>query len=129
MNEFDPLNEFGRLITQVRHQEYERGWRDAMDAIQRAAITMYRRSNDSNPLGDEGDDDSDADEIDEPADPEIDITPLGVDITPAEVEITPPEVIAPEQEECAGDEVERSDDADRGNFPRFVTPKWAMLRR
>ena len=123
MNEFDPLNEFGRLITQVRHQEYERGWRDAMDAIQRAAITMYRRSNDSNPLGDESDGDSNTDEIDEPADPEVDISPRDVDITPLEG-------FAPKQEERASDDdADTADNADSGNYPRFVTPKWAMLRR
>ncbi len=116
MSEFDPLKGFGRLITQVKHSEYERGWRDAMDAIQRAVITMYRRSNDSDPLGDESDGEREPDEVDEPAEPEVDIVPL---------EQSPPE---PEERSDSTDDDEASR-ARSADHPRFVTPKWAMLRR
>ena len=40
----DPTAEFGRILKQVKAQEYERGWREAMEAIQRAANDLIEHS-------------------------------------------------------------------------------------
>ena len=40
----DPTAEFGRILKQVKTQEYERGWREAMEAIQRAASGLMEQS-------------------------------------------------------------------------------------
>jgi hypothetical protein len=110
VSEFDPLHEFGRLIKQVKHQEYERGWRDAMEAIQRAAITMYRQAGVPFQAVDEGryiGDSGARSERDKPGDAQEEPAP----------------------DEAHDTETEHDGEHGGGDNPRFVTPKWAMLKR
>lgn len=40
----DLTAEFARIVKQVKADEYERGWRDAMEAINQAANDLIKRA-------------------------------------------------------------------------------------
>ncbi len=40
----DPTAEFARILSQVKAAEFERGWREAMQAIQNAASELIERA-------------------------------------------------------------------------------------
>ncbi|MSO70484.1 MAG: hypothetical protein EXQ88_00450 [Alphaproteobacteria bacterium] len=112
----DPLDEFGRLIKQVKVTEYERGWREAMEAIQRAAVTLYRQSA---VASEAAADNASSGAVDA-------LRPLQAAAEPP----PEPEPAAPGQtEEPLADNDARPSPTQSESPPRFVTPKWALLKR
>ena len=113
MSKTDPIDEFGRLIKQVKVQEYERGWREAMEAIQRAAITLYRQSAVASEAASaaEGQD-----------------AGVAAVLKNAAQSASAESVAEPERPDEGQDQANAAEGGGDGQ-QRFVTPKWALLKR